>query len=110
MSEYDVLLGDDAREFLDVADEKTERVPKEKLGYLAESPYPGRGRGDKEKLPIDGRRDRYRMHISRTDTVTVLEDSNEVRVWRSSLSTRRTSGTASEHLFQAFCLETNTGD
>ena len=31
MSEYDVLLGDDAREFLDVADEKTERVCKEKL-------------------------------------------------------------------------------
>ena len=78
MSEYDVLLGDDAREFLDVADEKTERVPKEKLGYLAESPYPGRGRGDKGTLPIDGRRDRYRMHISRTDTVP--EDSNEVRV------------------------------
>ena len=34
MSEYDVPLGDDAREFLDVADEKTERVCKEKLGYL----------------------------------------------------------------------------
>lgn len=82
MSEYDVLLGDDAREFLDVADEKTERISKEKLAYLAESPYPGRGRGDKEKLPIDGRRDRYRMHISRTYTAiyTVLEDEKEVRV------------------------------
>ena len=82
MSNYDVLLGDDAREFLDVADEKTERVCKEKLEYLTESPYPGRGRGDKEKLPIDGRRDRYRIHISRTYTAiyTVLEDPNEVRV------------------------------
>ena len=82
MSEYDVLLGDDAREFLSVADEKTERVCKEKLGYLTESPYLGRGRGDKEKLPIDGRRDRHRMHISRTYTAiyTVLEDENEVRV------------------------------
>lgn len=82
MSEYDVLLADDAREFLDVADEKTERVCKEKLKYLPESPYPGRGRGDKEKLPIDGRRDRYRMHISRTYTAiyTILEDESEVRV------------------------------
>lgn len=82
MSEYDVLLADDAREFLDVADEKTERVCKEKLKYLPEGPYPGRGRGDKEKLPIDGRRDRYRMHISRTYTAiyTILEDESEVRV------------------------------
>ena len=82
MSEYAVLLGDDAREFLDVANEKTERFCKENLGYLAENPYPGRGRGDKEKLPIDGHRDRYRMHISRTYTAiyTVPEDEEEVRV------------------------------
>ncbi|WP_136601196.1 type II toxin-antitoxin system RelE family toxin [Salinigranum halophilum] len=82
MSEYDVLLGEEAREFLDVADEKTKRLCKEKLGYLAENPYPGRGREDKEKLPIDLRRDRFRMHISRTYTAiyTVLEDENEVRV------------------------------
>jgi mRNA-degrading endonuclease RelE of RelBE toxin-antitoxin system len=82
MSEYVILLGDDAREFFEVADEKTERICREKLGYLAANPYPGRGRGDKEKLPIDGRRDRYRMHISRTYTAiyTVLEGENEVRV------------------------------
>lgn len=82
MSEYAVLLGEDARESLDAADEKTERVCKENLGYLAENPYPGRSRGDKEKLPIDGRRDRYRMHISRTYTAiyTILEDEKEVRV------------------------------
>ena len=82
MSEYDVLSGDQPREFLDAADEKTERICKETLGYLADNPYPGRGRGDKEKLPIDGHRDRYRMHISRTYTAfyTVLEDEKEVRV------------------------------
>lgn len=66
MSEYAVLLADQVAEFLDVADEKTERICKEKLGYLADHPYPGAGRGDKEKLPIDGHRDRYRLHISRT--------------------------------------------
>ncbi|ELZ44640.1 plasmid stabilization system [Halorubrum coriense DSM 10284] len=82
MSEYDVLLADKAREFLEVADEKTERICKENLGYPAENPYPGRGRGDKEKLPIDGRSERYRIHISRTYTAiyTVLENENEVRV------------------------------
>lgn len=82
MSEYDVLLGEEAREFLEVADEKTERICKEKLGHLAENPYPGRGRGDKEKLPIDGSRDRFRLHISRTYTAiyTVLEEQKEVRV------------------------------
>ena len=62
----DLLPGDDVREFLDVADEKTERVCKETLGDLAEGPYPGRGRGEKGRLPIDGRGDRYRMYISRT--------------------------------------------
>jgi mRNA-degrading endonuclease RelE of RelBE toxin-antitoxin system len=82
MPEYDVLLSDDADEFLTVADEKSARICREKLGYLAENPYPGRGRGDKEKLPIDGNRDRFRMHISRTYTAiyTVLEDRSEVRV------------------------------
>jgi len=82
MSEYEVLLGDDAREFLSVADEKTTRICTDKLAQLAESPYPGPGRGDKEKLPIDGRRERYRLHISRTYTAiyTVLEDKKEVRV------------------------------
>jgi mRNA-degrading endonuclease RelE of RelBE toxin-antitoxin system len=82
MSEYAVLLGDDAREFLDVADDKTERICTEKLGYLSDNPYPGQGRGDKEKLPIDGRRDRFRLHISRTYTAiyTVLEAESEVRV------------------------------
>ena len=82
MSEFAVLLGDEAREFLAVADEKTERICKEKLGYLAENPYPGRGRGDEEKLPIDGDRDRFRMHISRTYTAlyTVLEGEKQVRV------------------------------
>ncbi|MEF8821573.1 MAG: type II toxin-antitoxin system RelE/ParE family toxin [Halovenus sp.] len=82
MSEYEVLLGDDAHTFLETADEKTTRVCKEKLGYLATDPYPGRGRGDTEKLPIDGRRDRYRIHISRTYTAfyTILEDEKEVRV------------------------------
>lgn len=82
MSEYDVLLSEEAREFLSAADDKTERICKEKLGFLAENPYPGRGQGDKEKLPIDGNRDRYRIHISRSYTglYTVVEEDSEVLV------------------------------
>lgn len=82
MSGYDVLLAEQAVEFLEAADEKTARVVKEKLRHLAENPYPGRGRGGKEKLPIDGRRDRFRLHVSRAYTAfyTVLEREREVRV------------------------------
>ena len=82
MSEYRVLLAKQPREFLNAADEKTARITRKNLEYLEGSPYPGRGRGDKEKLPIDGRRDRYRLHISRTFTAiyTVLEGQKEVRV------------------------------
>lgn len=79
MFEYDVLPSEDAREFLTVADEKTARICREKRGYLAENPYPGRGRGDTENLPIDGERDRFRRHISRTYTAryTGLEAKRE---------------------------------
>lgn len=82
MSEYAVLLSESVAEFLDIADEKTGRICKEKLGFLADDPHPGGGRGDKEKLPIDGKRDRFRLHISRTWTAfyTILEDDKEVRV------------------------------
>lgn len=82
MSEYTVLVSDEVIEFLSVADDKTSRICKDHLGNLADNPYPGRGQGDKEKLPIDGHRDRYRMHISRTYTAfyTILEDEREVLV------------------------------
>lgn len=59
MSDYSVLLSDEARTFLDVADEKTARICTEMLAFLTENPYQGRGQRDKEKLPIDGQRDRF---------------------------------------------------
>lgn len=81
MPEYDVLLHPDVHEFLEAVDEKTERIVREKLGYLAENPYPGRGQGDKERLPIDGE-ERYRMHIGRTWTAfyDIYETDGEVGV------------------------------
>jgi mRNA-degrading endonuclease RelE of RelBE toxin-antitoxin system len=78
---YQVLLHPDADAFLDDLDEKSERICRENLGYLAENPYPGRGRGDKEGLVIDGD-ERYRMHISRSYTAfyDIYDDQGEVRV------------------------------
>jgi mRNA-degrading endonuclease RelE of RelBE toxin-antitoxin system len=80
---YQVLLGDQPREFLEAADEKTERIVKDHLRSLADEPYPrpGAGRGDREQLPVDGE-ELYRMHISRTYTAlyTIEEGSKEVRV------------------------------
>ena len=80
---YRVLLGDDAVEYLSVLDEKSERIVKENLGKLADSPYPGRGQGDKEGgLTADGE-EIYRMHIGRTHTAfyVIEEDVGEVRVF-----------------------------
>lgn len=80
---FQVLLGDQPREFLDGADDKTERIVKDHLQSLAEEPYPrpGAGKGDREQLPVDGR-ELYRMHISRTYTAlyTIGETDSVVRV------------------------------
>ena len=80
---YQVLLGDQPREFLATADEKTDRIVRENLRQLAEDPYPrsGAGGGDREKLPVDGR-EMYRLHIGRTYTAlyTIHSEVEEVRV------------------------------
>ncbi len=78
---YDVLLHPDADEFLRNLDDKSERIVRDNLRKLSDHPYPGRGKGDKEKLVIDGD-ERYRMHISRRYTAfyDVYEDRDEVRV------------------------------
>lgn len=80
---YQVLLGDQPREFLATADEKTDRIVRENLRQLADEPYPrpGAGGGDREKLPVDGR-EMYRLHIGRTYTAlyTIHSETEEVRV------------------------------
>lgn len=81
MKKYEVLISPEINEFLQTQDEKTRRIVKENLEKLEENPYPGRGRGDKEKLPIEGEK-RFRMHIGRTWTVfySILEEEKEVRI------------------------------
>ena len=77
---FDILLTEEVRDFIREKDDKTRRIIKENLRKL-EKPYPGQGRGDKEKLPVDGKK-RFRIHIGRTWTAfySVIEEENEVRV------------------------------
>lgn len=81
--EFAVLLGEQPREFLADADEKTDRIVRDNLEKLADEPYPrpGTGSGDREKLSVDGR-EMYRLHISRTYTAlyTIHEEKKEIRV------------------------------
>lgn len=81
MAGYDLLVEADALQFIEGLDEKSERICKTTLGYLADDPYPGRGKGDKEKLPVDGE-EVYRIHIGRTFTAfyEISEDEKAVRV------------------------------
>ena len=80
---YNVLLGDDARDYLGALDEKSRRIVTENLEKLAAEPYPkpGAGSGDREKIVVDGE-ELYRLPIGRTHTAfyLVLEDEREVRV------------------------------
>lgn len=80
---YDVLLADDAREYVAALDEKSTRIMKENLRKLEDDPYPrpGSGSGDEERIVVDGE-DIYRLHIGRTHTAfyDVLDDEREVRI------------------------------
>lgn len=80
---YNILLGDDARDYLSALDEKSQRIVKENLRKLQDDPYPrpGAGSGDREKLVIDGE-ELYRLHIGRTHMAfyDIVEDEQEVRV------------------------------
>lgn len=81
MTKYEVLVSPDINEFLQAQNDKTRRIVKENIRKLEKNPYPGRGQGDKERLPIEGEK-RFRMHIGRTLTVfySILEDEKEVRI------------------------------
>lgn len=78
---YKVKLAKDVYQDISLLDKKTISIIKKNLRKLEYNPYPGRGIGDKEKLPIDGK-ERYRMHIGHTWTVfySIFEDKKEVRI------------------------------
>lgn len=82
---YEVLLGDQPREYLAKLNEKSRRIVRENLLQLRDEPYPrpGAGSGDREKIPFEGE-ELYRMHIGRTHTAIydVIESKDVVEVYR----------------------------
>ncbi len=78
---YKVLITQEVQEILGCLDDKSSSIIIKNIKKLKENPYPGRGTGDKERLPISGKL-RYRMHIGRTWTIfySILEDEKQVRV------------------------------
>lgn len=78
--EYESLVAQTVREFLDQLDEKSAQVVRENLQKLSR-PYPGRGIGDKEKITWRGD-EVYRLHVGRTWTAfyDVHEDEKVVKV------------------------------
>ena len=82
MAEYDLLVEQDALEFINGLGTKSERICKDNLKKLAEDPYPGSGKGDKERLVVNGVKI-YRLHIGRTYTAfyDVDEDAKAIQVF-----------------------------
>ncbi len=78
---YNVFVTYEIKEFFRYLDSKTSRIIKQNLKKLEQNPYPGKGTGDKERLPIQGKQ-RYRMHIGRTWTVfySIIEEKKQVRI------------------------------
>ncbi len=78
---YRVLIDRKALGRLNSLPKKGQRIVKENLRKLEEAPYPGTGRGDKEKLTHRGEA-LYRLHIGRTFTAfyRIYEDKKEVKV------------------------------
>lgn len=83
--EYEVLLGDQPREYVAELDEKSRRIVRENLLKLRDEPYPrpGASSGDREKIPFEGE-EVYRLHIGRTHTAIydVIESEDAVEVYR----------------------------
>lgn len=82
MADYDLLVEQDALKFINGLEAKSERICKDNLKKLADYPHPGRGKGDKERLVVDGE-EVYRLHIGRTYTAfyEIEEETNTVRVF-----------------------------
>lgn len=81
MPKYELQVSKEVHEYLQSLDNKSQRICKDNLKKLRENPYPGRGKGDKEKLIVEGE-EAYRIHIGRTYTAfyKILENPNTVRV------------------------------
>lgn len=75
---YEVRVSQEVRAFLDSLDDKSRRIVRENLLKL-ENPFPGEGKGDKEKITWRGE-EVYRLHIGRTWTAFYDIHKDEVIV------------------------------
>ncbi|MGV8151410.1 MAG: type II toxin-antitoxin system RelE/ParE family toxin [Candidatus Woesearchaeota archaeon] len=69
---YNIVLSDEAVDFLFSLDNKSKSICKKNLQKLV-NPYPGRGPGDKEKLIVAGE-EMFRLHIGRSYTSFYIID------------------------------------
>ena len=78
MVNFEVLIDEDAQEFLDNLPEKTQENVRSKLRLLEENPFPG---GNKELLNPK-HKGLYRLHISRTYTAfyRIFSEEKTVRI------------------------------
>jgi mRNA-degrading endonuclease RelE of RelBE toxin-antitoxin system len=74
---YEIMITEDVREFLDNLSKKDSRICRDNLKKLEGDPFPGGGRGDKEKLKNS---EHYRIHISREYTGIYLITKSEKTV------------------------------
>lgn len=81
MANYQLLVEQEALDFINNLGTKSKRICKDNIKKLAEDPHPGSGKGDKERLFVDGE-DIHRLHIGRTYTAfyEILESESAVRV------------------------------
>ena len=80
---YNILLSEEAQEYYQALDDKSQRIVKENLQKLESEPYPkpGAGSGDREKLVVNSE-EMYRLHIGRTHTAfyKIRDDKEQVRI------------------------------
>jgi len=78
---YRLLISEDVRDLLNSLDEKSQRIVRKNLKKLIEDPYPGSGKGDKEKLGLPDE-EIYRLHIGRSWTAfyIIIEKKKQVRI------------------------------
>jgi len=55
---YNILLSEEAQDYYQALDDKSQRIVRENLQKLESEPYPkpGAGSGDREKLVVEGKR------------------------------------------------------
>jgi len=78
---YKILIKRRAKRFFDDLPAKSRKIVEEHIRALAESPYPGKGKGDKKMLKLKSK-EVYRMHVGRSYTIfyEILEGEGTIEV------------------------------